>query len=218
MPEPVTIGYFLEDLNHREFLTALVKRVADESGLLLVHDVRNAAGGKGRALTGLRHFLRDARSGRILCPPVLVVAIDGNCDTYQEKRQQIEQVKEQAGYPGVLVCAVPDPHIERWYLADAQGFRQAIPGSAPPALPTYKCERGCYKQALRQAFATAGLEPQLGGAAYAAELVAQMDLYRAGQSDRALKHFLDDLRAALIVLAPSSQLKGEGATQGRPFS
>jgi hypothetical protein len=201
MPEPLTIGYFLEDIAQERFITSLVQRVADDLMVAVTQDVRNATGGKGRVMAELQRYLRDVRVG---CAPLhllLVVVIDGNCVSYQTKRQQIEQVKERTGYPGTLLCAVPDPHIERWYLADAEGFSRAIEVGEPPAPPTYKCERHRYKQALRQAFREAGIQPQLGGAEYAGEIVAQMNLYRAGQADAALKHFIDDLRVALQPFA-----------------
>jgi hypothetical protein len=201
MPEALTIGYFLEDIAQEQFITALVQRAAGELHVAVTPDVRNATGGKGRALTELEHYLRDARAGQVPLHPILVVVIDGNCDTYQARRRQIEQVKERTGYPGTIVCAVPDPHIERWYLADGEGFRLAIEGSQPPALPAYKCERRRYKQALRQAFTSAGLDPQLGGAEYAREIVECISLYRAGKTDAAFKHFMDDLCAALSPFA-----------------
>ncbi len=193
----LTIGYFLEDNLHELFFTTLTRRVAEDLGVVIALDVRNATGGKGRVMAELKSYLRDVRAGRETQYPILVVAIDSNCSKYQEKRNQIEQIKEQTGYSGEMVCAVPDPHIERWYLADAEGFRRAIAGSQPLSLPGYKCEREHYKKALRHAFRTAGISPQLDGAEYAREIVAEMDLYRAGQTDAALKHFLDDLRSTL---------------------
>jgi hypothetical protein len=37
----------------------------------------------------------------------------------------------------------------------------------------------------------------LGGIEFAEDLVASMDLYRAGKNEKSLKHFVDDLRAGL---------------------
>jgi hypothetical protein len=201
MPSPLTIGCFLEDIAQEQFITSLVQRVASDLNVPVASDVRNATGGKGRVMDEFQRYLRDAQRGRVTLHPVLVVVIDGNCMSHLAKRRQIEQAQAYTGYAGTIVCAVPDPHIERWYLADTQGFGRAIQGSRPPELPAYKCERDRYKHTLRQAFHTAGIEPQLGGAEYAGENVAQMDLYRAGQTDSALKHFLDDLRVALQPFA-----------------
>jgi hypothetical protein len=201
MPDGLDVGYFLEDIAQRDFVVALVERIAADTGLLVSHQVRNATGGKGRAVTELEHYLRDVRAGREPGCPILVVVIDGNCVSYHGKRQEIEQAAQRTRYAGTLVCGVPNPHIERWYLADGEGFRSAVAGSQPPALPAYKCERRRYKHALRQAFDAAGIRPQLGGVEYAADIVARMDLYRAGRTDAAFKHFIDDLRAALRQMA-----------------
>ena len=40
----------------------------------------------------------------------------------------------------------------------------------------------------------------VGGIEFAQEIVAGMDLYRAGKNDRSLKAFLDDLRSKLRIL------------------
>ena len=202
MSEPLAIGYFLEDIAHERLLTSLVERMAERLGLAVLHDVRNASGGRGLVMTELRQYLLDVRAGRLATPQVLVVAIDGNCTSYQGRRREIEQVRDRARYQGTLVCAVPDPHIERWYLADPEALRAAVAGGQPPSLPQRKCERDLYKRALRQAFGGAGITPQLGGAEYAQDIVTQMDLSRAAQADRSLGHFLSDLRSALMSFAP----------------
>ncbi len=197
MTDSLHIGYFLEDIAQEKLITGVVQRVADQMGIQVAHDVRNATGGQGRVLTELRRYLADIRRGRIAEPPVLVVAIDGNCSSYQEKRRQIQQLVEQAEYSGTVIYAIPNPHIECWYLADPDGFRAAISGSEPPPIPSRKCDRGWYKRALIEAFRTANIIPQLGGAEFADAIVANMALDRIQQSDRALGHFVADTRSAL---------------------
>lgn len=201
------IGYFLEDIAHEKFITALVGRVAREVGLtpgVLEHVVYNASGGKGQTMTELRRFLRDMQRERIPPPPVLVVTIDGNCQGYTEKRNEIRQIAESYGYAGHLACAIPDPHIERWYMADPAGLQQAIEARVQPVLPAYKCERERYKQVLLEVFADAGIRPLLGGAEYGNDVVEAMRLYAAQQADPALKHFVDHLKAALSPFSPGS--------------
>ena len=199
------VGYFLEDIAHEKFITALVRRVGEETGLApeaLEHIVYNASGGKGQTMTELRRFLRDVQRGRIPPTPVLVVAIDGNCQGYTEKHNEIRRVAEDNGYAGQLVCAIPDPHIERWYMADPGGLQQAIEARVRPVLPAYKCERGRYKRAILGVFADVGIKPLLGGAEYGNDVVKAMDLYAAQQADPALKHFVDHLKAALSPFSP----------------
>ena len=211
------VGYFLEDIAHEKLITALVRRVGQEAGLAseaLGHIVYNASGGKGRTMTELRSFLRDVQHGRISPIPVLIVAIDGNCQGYTEKHNEIRRVAEHSGYPGQLVCAIPDPHIERWYMADPGGLQQAIGAGVRPVLPAYKCERGQYKRVLLEVFADVGIRPLLGGAEYGDAVVEAMNLYTAQQADPALKHFVDCLRAALSSLARVTSEESEGEANG----
>jgi hypothetical protein len=197
---PIRLGYFLEDIAHEQFMTCLVTRIALDIGLessYLKHDIRNASGGHGKALTELERFLRDIKKGRISAPPVLVVAIDGNCMGYNAKAHEIKTRVEKYDYAGQLVCAVPDPHIERWYMVDPPGFQSAIESKLMPQLPAYKCEKGLYKRILKEAFKQADIIPLLGGAEYAEDIVAKMDLYKAQKEDGALKVFVDQLKQAL---------------------
>jgi len=201
----VRVGYFLEDIAQERFLCALVTRVAEEKGIptdMLRHEVRNASGGEGQAMNSLSQFLDRWRHDQVPVLDLLIVAIDGNCRSFTERRREIENLVRERGYHGPLVCAVPDPHIERWYLADPEGFQRALSAPEAPRCPRYKrCkyERDQYKRALRKALREAGVEAPLGGAEYGDDIVRSMDLYRAGRRDRSLKHFLDDLREALTL-------------------
>lgn len=205
----IHIGYFLEDIAQQRFICALVERVASGLGLSpteLCHDVRNATGGEGQTISSLRAFLR--RWGRTpdASFDLLVVAIDGNCRTYSRQRAEIVRLMSQANYRGAFACAVPNPHVERWYIADPIGFQQAVAGPGPPSVPRYKCERARYKKALSDALREAGLEAPLGGAEYGDEIAQQIDLQRAGRSDTSFKHFRDDVRQALADAAPAAGL------------
>lgn len=158
--DEIRIGYFLEDIGQERFLKALVNRVAQDMGLAfrkLRHEVRNATGGLDAALGELRRFLRDVNHERERPFALLVVAIDGDCRGYRERRDEIRAIVEESGYPGPVMCAVPDPHIERWYLADPRGLQQVLEVGSVPAVPAYKCERGRYKQALRDAIRQTGV-------------------------------------------------------------
>lgn len=192
----IRVGYFLEDVAQREFIVALVQQVAINVGLdvtMLTREVRNASGGKGKAMTELKQFLRDMAKGLISPPPILVIAIDGNCQGYTEKQKEIRQQAQKYKYPGHLICATPDPHIERWYMADPICFQQVTGSSRLPEVPAYKCERGRYKKAMFEAMEKGLL---LGGAEFGAEIAQGMDMYRVQQSDPALGHFIDKLKEA----------------------
>lgn len=206
--DEIRIGYFLEDIGQEHFLKALVNRVAREMGLLsgrLRHEVRNATGGRGKVMGELRSFLRDVSREREQLFALLVVAIDGDCRSYQGRRNEIRAVVDQSGYPGTVVCAVPNPHIERWYLADPRGLEQVLEVSSIPVVPPYKCERGRYKQALRDAIRQTGIIAPLGGLEYGPDIAEVLDLYTVGKVDAGFKHFLDGLRAELAFF-----VRGQG--------
>lgn len=94
-----------------------------------------------------------------------------------------------------LVAACPDPHVERWYLADPQSFERVV--GKRPDIGTRKCVRDHYKRVLASAIVQGGHPATLGGVEFAPELVEAMDLYRAGRNDSSLKAFVDDFRAKL---------------------
>ncbi len=200
MAAEIVVGYFLEDIAHARFLQTLVERMATEQNIpriALRHELRNVTGGAGTALSELRAFVRDVRRSQVHTFDVLVVAIDSNCHSHVERRNQIQRIIEQSGYPGSVAFAIPDPHIERWYLEDARALQQALQSDILPRVPAYKCERGLYKQALRQALKEAGVITLLGGAEYGDDIANAIDLYKLGKADAAFKHFADSLRQAL---------------------
>lgn len=92
----------------------------------------------------------------------------------------------------------PDPHVERWYLADAVAFEQVV--GAPPGPDRGKCERYAYRRMIEGTAATSGIPLLTGTADLAPDIVARMDLFRAGKSQACLGHFVSDLRAALRQL------------------
>jgi hypothetical protein len=94
--------------------------------------------------------------------------------------------------------ACPDPHIERWYLADPESFKDVV--GHRPTIARKKCARDYYKDALAKVVRKAGYPATLGGIEFAQELVERMDLYRAGRNERSLKAFVDDLRGRLRTL------------------
>lgn len=196
----IRIGYFLEDVGQENFLKSLVRRIATEMRLdsdEIHHDVRNATRGRGAVQTELKDFLRDVGREQERLFDLLVVAIDGNCRGYREGRDKIGDIVKQSRYPGSVACAVPDPHIERWYLADHVGLQQVLEVHIVSPLPAYKCERGHYKQVLRDVIRQTGVIAPLGGIEYGSDIAQALDLYAVGKADTGFKHFIDELRAGL---------------------
>lgn len=98
MAVKITIGYFLEDRGHEIFLKALVSRMAKETGFRRgqwLDDVRSATG--GQSIKEYKEFLKDLSRIKSRFPfDILIVASDGNCKGYVEKRNQLVGYAEKA--------------------------------------------------------------------------------------------------------------------------
>jgi hypothetical protein len=181
---------FGEDDGHALILGALVRRLAAEHQLPIHLGVRFAHGGYGRMLEEVRRFVRDLGAGQQPLPDLLLIGRDSNCQGYA--RAKAEVVNALGDYGGPVVVALPDPHIERWLLLDAEAFKEVVGKGC--AAPDLKCEKDRYKGQLRQAIRDAGLQPLLGGLEYAQELIQAFHLDRVAHNDASFGHFLRDFR------------------------
>jgi hypothetical protein len=196
----LTIGYFLEDLGHENFICSLTERLLRTSlqdrEMYIIRDVRNATGGAPRALRELERFLRDCQRAVESPYDFLVVAIDANSEHHQQKKKMVQRIVTSSGYESNVLYAIPDPYIERWYLADPQALARAVPGASACALPKRRCKKNHYKELLAKALAI--INPQLGGREYGPDIVAQMDLYAAAKADPSLRDFLQQIKDAVV--------------------
>jgi len=183
-----SIVLFGEDFGHEEVVGALVRKVAAEYGVPVRLDWRSAAGGRPQLVREFQRFLRDLQRQGDLDTAFVVVATDANCMGLNAREQEI--ATQDSALP--VVTAIPDPHVERWLLLDGAAFK-AVFGAGCDA-PDMKCARDRYKEQLIQAMRKAGTAPSLGGIEYAADIVREMNLNRAGQADRSFKRFIDSLR------------------------
>jgi hypothetical protein len=185
MGSSAVVDLFVEDLAHEQFLVALLHRMASEEAVSIDAHVRTARGGHPRVLNELRLYQRVMTMGAagddVTMPDVLIVAGDANCKRFAKARQEMRDAIT-APVSARLVVACPDPHVERWYLADPQSFK-AVVGMAPK-VGKKKCKRDYYKQVLIRTVKQAGNPVTLGGIELARDLVGAMNLYRAGRNDR----------------------------------
>lgn len=201
------VGYFLEDRGHESFVRALVARTAREKGFPQegwVDDVRASTGGK--SIQAYREFLKGLRGGVQHLPfDVLIIASYGNCHGYLERKNQLVGYAQRMKLTELdrIVFAIPDPHIERWYMADPKAFNRVFGGGNVPALPAYKCQKSFYKKVMQDAIASSEVTPQFRGYEYGPRIVDEMNLYVTGKEDPSLKHFLDDLADAITRVKES---------------
>jgi hypothetical protein len=200
MSKPLATDLFVEDSAHEVFVRALVERLAGEAGRSLTVHIRCARGGHGRVLAEYRLYQETVlkRVGGLSVPDVLVIAVDCNCRGFNAAREEVLLCVD-ARLAAKVAVACPDPHIERWYLADPDSFHEVV--GVRPVPGKKKCERDRYKALLSKAVREAGHPSTLGGIEFGPELVAKMDLYRAGKTEKSLKHFLDDAARCLNALA-----------------
>jgi len=199
MSNNVVVDLFVEDRAHEEFIKPFVERIATAEHVEISLRVRSAKGGHPRAIEEFKLYQRIMEKGVLgeVHPDLLIVGIDGNCTTFAKKKKEIQEAATTL-FSDRLVVACPDPHVERWYLADPDSFYEVV--GRRPTLGKKKCARDHYKGLLSKAIRAAGHPSTLGGIEFARELVEAMDLYRAGKNDRSLKAFVDELRAALRTL------------------
>jgi len=201
MSNHIVIDLFAEDAAHEALVKSLIARMAHAEDKKARIRVRSAQGGHGRAITRFKEYQRVVHSMVGTPPDLLIVAIDGNCSPWTETRKRIDRVTE-AIHKEQLVTACPDPHIERWYLADPESFQRVV-GWRPQVGPE-KCEREHYKRLLANAISNGGHPETLGGIEFARELAAKMDLYRAGKTVPSLKAFVDAISSRLRRLHPKT--------------
>ena len=204
MSDPLVVDLFVEDLAHEVFVGALANRIAREEQVPVSVQARSARGGHPRALKEFGTYQVLVEKGALAnrAPDLVVVVIDGNCATARKKRAEIQK----ATRPRLLdrlVAGCPNPHVERWFLADPDSFHKVV--GYRPVVGREKCEREHYKRLLTDAIRKGSQPATLGGIEFAAELVEAMNLYRAGRSDSSLRAFVGDLRSGLRGIRRSAE-------------
>lgn len=168
------ISLFVEDGAHEDFLTALVQRLADTYQVevhLLPYSVR---GGRGKVINALKRYQQELLLNQEELPHLIIVGIDGNCMRPPAREREINQVL--SGFADFAICAIPDPHIERWLLLDAEAFKSVFGSGC--LTPDRKCERDRYKRLLMNAIYEVGANPTLAGTRHVADLVNAMNFQR----------------------------------------
>lgn len=190
------IVLFCEDDEHEAFVRAVLRRLGEELESFYTLAALSARGGRPRAIAQLRLWQRSLPElGGT--PDLLILLIDANCHGWSNVRQELVESIDPAVVPRhVIGC--PDPHLERWLIADPSAFRTVLgvhPGSDPG-----KCDRLAYKQLLGDKIAESREMAITGAIDLIPDLVAEMEFYRAGKNQQSLGHFLGELRQSLQLL------------------
>lgn len=192
-----TAVFFLEDAAQEAFIPNLVRRlIAKEGKIPGDYDLRVLYSRGGGSIRAFKEFIKDVKQRKSIAADVLVVGSDGNCNGFVKRRTQLNAAAKGVPYPAVIT-AIPDPHIERWYLLDSQALADAAGVPVQAASPAAKCDKDHYKKLLKDAFAQHDLYPPLGGAEYGPSIATTMNLYAAGVADHALRDFIDQVSSWL---------------------
>ena len=188
--------FFVEDNARQQLIVPLVERVSKEEGIDFPFRVRIARGGHARAMQSFEHYQFLRTKGLIgnEVPALPIVAIDGNCSSFKETSRDIRRATRRP-FEHMLVTACPDPHIERWYLADPESLQTVV--GTHPKVSCRKCTSDQYRQILSEAVVSGGHPPTLGGGEFSTELAEAMDLYGASKNDSALSAFVRNLGEGL---------------------
>lgn len=202
MDERLEIDLYVEDRAQEVFVSALVRRLADEAKTRIQLRVRWARGGAPRMLGELKRFQKIVEKHALDKPHLLIVARDANCKSWNEVYQKVNKYIDKRIFP-VFALACPVPHIERWFLADPASFQQVAGAECQPG--KRKCERGLYKKILKETLLEGGNPVRLGGIEYAEDIVNAIDLHQARDNEPSLDHFIDELQKALTSLTSHSK-------------
>ena len=127
MSSPLTVDLFVEDRAHEEFFKAMLTRLAADNERRITVRVRSARGGHPRVLEELSLYQKSVLKApeSLSMPDLLFVAIDANCKRWHQAKTTIQETI-LSPFAARVIVACPDPHIERWYLADPDSFVQVV--------------------------------------------------------------------------------------------
>ncbi|MCD6326435.1 hypothetical protein J7M28_02625 [bacterium] len=199
MAEEVVVLYFVEDPAQESFITTVIRRIADGEGIPAQRVSLSgwAVQDGSKAIAEFKHFVKEAGDDLWASADILAVGFDANREGVTERRKQLRMITKplDIALQDRIAFAVPDPHIERWYLEDQHAFNSVFgPGSAP-AKPPYKSDKDYYKQTLHDAIAKTGQNSLLGASAYGEDIALAVN-FDVLSRDRGFKLFLKELKAA----------------------
>lgn len=192
-----TIIFYLEDAAQEALIPHLVERlIRDEGKNISNYDLRVLGARGGGSISAYRNYLKQVKKRKNLSADLLIVGSDGNCNGFTTRRQQLEKAAKNVPYP-LVITAIPDPHIERWYLLDGPALAKVAEVAVQAVAPTVKCDKNYYKNLLKKTFTDQKLFPPLGGAEYGPDVAKIMDLHTAGTIDHSFRDFVDQVRCWL---------------------
>lgn len=187
------IALFCEDSFHEKFIGALIQRLEDERQVGVNPVFLSSQGGLSRMHGEFKDFLRDLARDRQALPDAVIVVADANCLGHNGRKALMDgALSHYPQFQQLVSYAIPDPHIERWMLADPRAFQTVFGrGCTTPAV---KCAKDEYKRLLRKEIQDSGIYASLGGEEFAEDVVKAMDLGYVETREDSLGRFLQNLK------------------------
>lgn len=193
------IKLIIEDNAQEQLLEGLIWRLVSEAGKNKRNFSLLPLKSRGKSIQAFKDYVQEDRSRGYAGADLLVVCSDANCKGYTKRKEQLLRESQQGLYTRVIT-AIPDPHVERWYLIDLSALSISVDAPISISLPSHKCAKGYYKNILKLAFRESGVIPVLGGSEYGKEIAAHMDLYQSSKSDHGLRDFIEEFNIWLTTL------------------
>ena len=210
--DKIQIAMSVEDNAQEQFIKGILKRILKEYGFNDDdYEITPLCNKGGKSLLALKTFINEGKRISFRTKDILIVGSDANCMGFMERKKQIDKIIADSQYKNVIM-AIPNPHIERWYLMDLQALKKAVDAPISVNLPSFKCEKGFYKRLLKSAFQSAGIVPPLGGTEYGEEIAKYVDLYECGKIDHGFKEFNEQLRLGLSEFRKQRDLASKDMT------
>lgn len=194
MGRRLLVDLICEDAAHETLLRPLIDRFASGIGARVEVRVLSARGGIPWVKKAVETWTNTVESGSRRLPDVLVVGVDANCKGHRHAESEIQK-RVGGERASLLVPACPDPHIEKWYIAEQEAFVRVVGGRRHP-IPK-KCERDLYKRLLRDWVREAGHAAPFGGIEFGPELVGEIDLYQLGKDEPSFGSFARSMQLRL---------------------
>ncbi len=185
-----SVNLLVEDTVHEDFLVALVQRVANAYNIEIKIKVSSVRDGHETVITELRQYQQDLQHNAEDLPDLIIVGTDSNGRGFLQREKEINQ--STSDLADRVIYMIPQPHIERWLLLNAEAFKKVFGRGC--SVPKRKYDRERYKRLLLQAIRDADVIPLLGGIEHIADLVNAMDFQHLEQSDRSFRRFFRALQ------------------------
>jgi hypothetical protein len=191
--DKLKVRIFVEDIAQETIIKRIFIRLCEENGLDSNRlDVEVPYSKGGGSIKAMSDYLKDF--GEDNAGDCFVLGSDGNCKGFTKKRNMLEKNVKQSHLLDKTIFAIPDPHIERWYLVDENALSNAVGERVAGNPPGHKCDKGFYKNLLKSSISKTGVIPMQGGAEFGADVGNLMDFYKAGKQDQGLKYFVESVR------------------------